>query len=95
MITVQLILRQVPGPVGLQGIQQPLFAVTDLILLSLMSGRKGMKAAFHLGRSLSRPQLRILGHASPCHATLTEPNGDTRRSEVDQQTRPDREDYHW
>ena len=55
MVTVQLILRQVPGPVDLQGIQQPLFAVIGLILLSLMSDRKGMKAAFHLGRSLSRP----------------------------------------
>ncbi len=46
------------------------------MLLSLLSGRRGMLAAFHLGRNLSRSQLTRLGFRrhlkSPCHATLTE-----------------------
>ena len=48
----------------------------SLILLSMPSGRKGMKAAFHPGRGLSRKHLDRLGFRrdckSPCHATLTE-----------------------
>ena len=76
MATVQSILRKVPDPRGRQGRQHPLNALLGLMLLSTLSGRKGMKAAFHLGRGLSRRQLRTLGfrpgHASPCHATLTE-----------------------
>ena len=42
----------------------------------MLSGRKGMRAAFRLGRSLSRKQLTRLGfrrdRCSPCHATFTE-----------------------
>lgn len=76
MITVKSVLRQVPDPRGKQGLQHPLEAVLGLILLSMLSGRKGMRAAFRLGRSLSRRQLNLLGFrrylASPCHATLTE-----------------------
>ena len=75
MVTVQSILRQVPDPRFRRGRQHRLFALLGLILLSLMSGRKDMKAAFHLGRSLSRHQLRALGflpgHASPSHQSLT------------------------
>ena len=46
------------------------------MLLSLMNGRKGMKAAFRLGRGLT-PKLLITlcfepGCKSPRHATLTE-----------------------
>lgn len=42
----------------------------------MISGRKGMRAAFRLGRGLSRKQLTRLGfrrdRSSPCHATFTE-----------------------
>ena len=76
MVTVQTILRQVPDPRGGQGLQHPLFALLGLIVLSLLSGCKDMKAAFNLGRALSLDQLRTLGfrpgYAAPCHATLTQ-----------------------
>jgi hypothetical protein len=42
----------------------------------MISGRKGMRAAFRLGRGLSRKQLTRLGfrrdRSSPCHATFTQ-----------------------
>ena len=42
----------------------------------MLSGRKGMRAAFRLGRSLSREQLTRLGFrrdlCSACHATFKE-----------------------
>lgn len=76
MISVRSILRQVPDPRGKQGLQHPLEALLGLILLSMLSGRKGMRAAFRLGRTLSRRQLDMLGFRryrnSPCHATFTE-----------------------
>ena len=76
MISVRSVLRQVPDPRGKQGLQHPLEALLGLILLSMLSGRKGMRAVFRLGRSLSRKQLNMLGfrryRASPCHATFTE-----------------------
>ena len=76
MISVRSVLRQVPDPRGKQGLQHPLEALLGLILLSMLSGRKGMRAVFRLGRSLSRQQLNMLGFrrylASPCHATFTE-----------------------
>ena len=76
MISVRSVLRQVPDPRGKQGLQHPLEALLGLILLSMLSGRKGMRAAFRLGRSLSRRQLNLLGFrrnvSSPCHATFTE-----------------------
>ena len=76
MISVRSVLRQVPDPRGKQGIQHPLEALLGLILLSMLSGRKGMRAVFRMGRSLSRQQLNMLGFrrylASPCHATFTE-----------------------
>lgn len=76
MISVKSVLRQVPDPRGKQGLQHPLEALLGLILLSMLSGRKGMRAVFRLGRSLSRKQLNMLGFrrylASPCHATFTE-----------------------
>ena len=54
----------------------PLHALMGLMLLSMLSSRKGMMATFRLGRGLTARQLRRLGfrpgHASPCHATLTE-----------------------
>lgn len=76
MLSVRSILRQVPDPRGKQGRQHPLEAILGLMLLSILSGRKGMMAAFRLGRSLSSRQLERLGfrrgRRSPCHATLTE-----------------------
>jgi hypothetical protein len=76
MISVKSVLHQVPDPRGKQGLQHPLEALLGLILLSMLSGRKGMRAAFRLGRTLSRRQLNMLGFrrylASPCHATFTE-----------------------
>lgn len=76
MKSVKSVLRQVPDPRGKQGLQHPLEALLGLILLSMLSGRKGMRAAFRLGRTLSRRQLNMLGFrrylASPCHATFTE-----------------------
>ena len=76
MISIKSVLRQVPDPRGKQGLQHPLEALLGLILLSMLSGRKGMRAAFRLGRTLSRRQLNLLGFrrnlSSPCHATFTE-----------------------
>ena len=66
----------VPDPRGVQGRQHPLAALPGLILLSMTSGRKGMKAAFRLGRSLMQHQLKALGfrpgYTSRCHATMTQ-----------------------
>ena len=74
MVTVQSILRQVPDPRVRRGRQHRLFALLGLIMLSLMNGRKDMKAAFQLGQSLSRHQLTALGflpdYAPPSHFTL-------------------------
>lgn len=76
MVSIRSILREVPDPRGKKGRRHRLEAILALILLSMLSGRRGMKAAFHLGRSLSRKQLNRLGFRrdlkSPCHATLTE-----------------------
>ena len=75
-VTIEKIPRQISDPRRAKGRQHPLSALVGLIILSLLSGRRGMKAAFYLGRSLSRQQLRELGlrpgAASPCHATLTQ-----------------------
>lgn len=69
------ILQQVPDPRGKQGQDYKLWSILSLIILSLLCGRRGMKAAFVLGRGLSRRQKAALGFVrgtSPCHATLTE-----------------------
>lgn len=75
MISVKSVLRQIPDPCGKQGLQHPLEALLGLIFLSMLSGCKGMRSVFCLGRSLSRKQLNMLGFrrylASPCHATFT------------------------
>jgi len=100
MVSVRVVLRQVPDPRGKQGRQHPLDALLGLILLSMLSGRKGMQAAFRLGRRLSRKELTRLGfrrdRSSPCHATFTE----TLRildpdalAEAFSQFTADREDY--
>lgn len=76
MVSVRSVLREVPDSRGKKGRLHRLEAILGLILLSMLTGRKGMMAAFRLGRSLSRTQLNRLGfrrdRQSPCHATLTE-----------------------
>ena len=72
---LKTILRQVPDPRGKQGQDYMLWSILSLIVVSLLCGRRGMKAAFLLGRSLSRRQRAELGFirgTTPCHATLTE-----------------------
>ncbi len=41
MVSVQSVLRQVPDPRGKQGLKHPLHALPELMLLSMLSGRKG------------------------------------------------------
>jgi hypothetical protein len=72
---LKAILQRVPDPRGKQGQDYKLCSILGLIILSLLCGRRGMKAAFVLGRSLTRRQKARLGFVrgnSPCHATLTE-----------------------
>ena len=69
------VLERIPYPRGRQGRDYGLWSVLGLILVSMLCGRRGMKAAFPLGRSLTREQKRQLGFMrghTPCHATLTE-----------------------
>jgi hypothetical protein len=69
------ILRQVPDPRGKQGRDYRLWSILGLIMISLLCGRRGMRAAFFLGRSLNKRQCLALGFSNgktPCHATLTE-----------------------
>ncbi len=54
MISVRPVLREIPDPRGKKGRLHRLEAISGLILLSMPVGRKGMKAAFHPGRGLSR-----------------------------------------
>ncbi|MFV0303035.1 MAG: transposase family protein, partial [Paracoccus sp. (in: a-proteobacteria)] len=73
-MNLRLILERVPEPRGRQGRDYPLGSILALIVVSLLSGRKGMKAAFELGRSLNSRQRAALGFraTTPCHATLTQ-----------------------
>jgi hypothetical protein len=69
------VLERIPDPRGRQGRDYRLWSLLGLILVSILCGRRGMKAAFHLGRSLTREQKWQLGFMrghTPCHATLTE-----------------------
>ena len=69
------VLEQIPDPRGRQGRDYRLWSILGLILVSMLCGRRGMKAAFLLGRSLTRVQKRQLGFMrgyTPCHVTLTE-----------------------
>ena len=68
-------LQNVPDPRGKQGQDYFLWSILGLIVMSLLCGRRGMLAAFHLGRSLNKRQRLALGFTkgvTPCHATLTE-----------------------
>lgn len=68
------LLGRVPDPRGLQGRDCALWSILALIVVSLLNGRKSMRAAFELGRSLTRNERAKLGifGRTPCHATLTE-----------------------
>lgn len=58
-----------------RGQDYTLWSILGLSILSLLCGRRGMKAAFVLGRSLTRRQKAALGFVrgkSPCRATLKE-----------------------
>ena len=69
------VLERIPDPRGRQGRDYRLWSILGLILVSMLCGRRGMKAAFLLGRSLTHVQKRQLGFMrghTPCHATLTE-----------------------
>lgn len=73
-MNLRAVLEKVPDPRGRQGRDYPLSSILALIVISLLSGRKGMKAAFELGRSLNSRQRALLGFktTTPCHATLTQ-----------------------
>jgi len=69
------VLERIQDPRGRQGRDYRLWSILGLILVSMLCGRWGMKAAFLLGRSLTREQKRQFGFMrghTPCHATLTE-----------------------
>jgi len=74
-MSLRSVLEQIRDPRGKQGQDYRLWSILSLIVLSMVCGRRGMKAAFLLGRSLSRRQRAVLGFPrdrTPCHATLTE-----------------------
>jgi len=47
------LLERVPDPRGLQGRDYALWSILALIVVSLLNGRKGMRAAFELGHGQS------------------------------------------
>src|SRR5450759_2647596 len=64
-----------PGPRGKQGQDYTLWSILSLVMVGLLCGRRGLKAAFLLGRSMTARQRNALGFmngTTPCHATLTE-----------------------
>ena len=72
---LRTVLQNVPDPRGKQGQDYFLWSILGLIVVSLLCGRRGMLAAFHLGRCLNKRQRVALGFTkgvTPCHATLTE-----------------------
>jgi hypothetical protein len=74
-MNLRSILQRIPDPRGKQGQDYRLWSMLGLIVVSMLCGRRGMKAAFLLGRSLNRRQRAELGFPrdrTPCHATLTE-----------------------
>lgn len=74
-MSLRSVLQKIPDPRGKQGQDYRLWSILSLILVSMLCGRRGMKAAFLLGRSLSRRHRAELGFPhdrTPCHATLTE-----------------------
>ena len=74
-MNLRTVLQQVPDPRGKQGQDYRLWSILSLIVVSLLCGRRGLRAAFFLGRSLNKRQRLALGFMNgktPCHATLTE-----------------------
>lgn len=72
---LKMILQQVPDPRGKQGQDYTLWSILSLVIVGLLCGRRGLKAAFLLGRAMSARQRNALGFmngTTPCHATLTE-----------------------
>jgi hypothetical protein len=84
-MSIDSLFASIPDHRGLQGRDYKLSSIIALVVLSMLSGRKGLMAAYRLGRSLPEEQKRLLGFHSlgntPCHATITEtfryldPNG--------------------
>ena len=69
------ILQKVPDPRGKQGQDYTLWSILSLVIVGLLCGRRGLKAAFLLGRAMTARQRNALGFmngTTPCHATLTE-----------------------
>ena len=60
-MSLRSVLEQIRDPRGKQGQDYRLWSILSLIVLSMVCGRRGMKAAFLLGRSLSRRQRAVLG----------------------------------
>jgi hypothetical protein len=74
-MNLRAVLEQVPDPRGKQGQDYRLWSILSLIAVSLLCGRRGLRAAFFFGRSLNKRQRSALGFVNgntPCHATLTE-----------------------
>ena len=74
-MNLRAVLQQIPDPRGKQGQDYRLWSILSLIVVSLLCGRRGLRAAFFLGRNLNKRQRSALGFVNgntPCHATLTE-----------------------
>ena len=71
--SLRLVLLQMPDPRGKQGQDYRLWSILSLIMVSMVCGRRGMKAAFLLGAQPQPPPEGSLGFPhdrTPCHATL-------------------------
>jgi hypothetical protein len=74
-MNLRAVLRQAPDPRGKQGQDYRPWSIPGLILVSLLCGRRGLRAAFFLRRGLNKRQRSALGFMNgetPCHTTLTE-----------------------
>ena len=83
-MNLRAVLQQIPDPRGKQGQDYRLWSILSLIVVSLLCGRRGLRAAFFLGRNLNKRQRSALGFVNgntPCHATLTETLRATRAQE--------------
>jgi hypothetical protein len=72
---LRAVLQQVPDPRGKQGQDDRLGSILRLIVVSLLGGRRGVRAGFFFRRSLNKCQRSALGFVNgktPCHATLAE-----------------------
>jgi predicted transposase YbfD/YdcC len=72
---LKVILQKVPDPRGKQGQDYMLWSILSLVIVGLLCGRRGLKAAFLLGRAMTARQRNALGFmngTTPCRTTLTE-----------------------